>query len=111
MFQTHTHSVSSGNGTHQVSNKWLKEEQAKQFKEVVQYKYFGLGDVIDFFTRYTGLKAIIMWATNGNCGCEERRKRFNKIFSIRLGKKKQKVFQQPKSPPIPEKKSGCGCSK
>lgn len=111
MFQTHTHSIASGGGTHQVSNKWLKEEQAKNFKKVIQYRYLGLGDIIDFFTRYSGLKMLIMWITDGKCGCEERRKKFNKFFSIRIGKQKTKVFKEPVAPLLPSAKSNCGCGK
>lgn len=41
-----------------------------------------LGDVIDFITRMTGIKKLIVKMTNGNCGCEQRRKNFNKWFAI-----------------------------
>lgn len=44
--------------------------------------YIGLGDIIDFFTKKLYIKNLIMFLTNGNCGCEERRKKFNKFLKI-----------------------------
>lgn len=44
--------------------------------------YIGLGDIIDFFTKKLYIKNLIMFITNGKCGCEERRKRFNKLLQI-----------------------------
>ena len=41
-----------------------------------------IGDVIDFVTRITGIKKLIIKWTNGNCGCEQRRKKFNNWFFI-----------------------------
>lgn len=45
----------------------------------VKVKKIGFGDIIDFITRKTGLKIFIAYITNGNCGCEERRIKFNKF--------------------------------
>lgn len=44
--------------------------------------YIGLGDIIDFFTRKLYIKNLIMYLTNGNCGCEKRRILFNKILKF-----------------------------
>jgi len=45
---------------------------------MLKKKYIGVGDIIDFITRKTGLKTFIIWITKGNCGCEARRIKFNK---------------------------------
>jgi len=42
----------------------------------------GLGDIIDFFTRKLYIKDLIVYLTDGNCGCEARRIKFNKWFKI-----------------------------
>ena len=34
----------------------------------------GLGDTVDKITTATGIKTIVKRVTNGNCGCEDRRK-------------------------------------
>lgn len=44
--------------------------------------YVGFGDIIDFFTRKLYIKDLIVYLTNGNCGCEARRIKFNKWFKI-----------------------------
>lgn len=44
--------------------------------------YIGLGDIIDFFTRKLYIKNLIVYLTNGNCGCEARRIKFNKFLKI-----------------------------
>lgn len=41
-----------------------------------------LGDIVFYITKYTGIKAIVDWyskVTGKDCGCEERRKEYNKI--------------------------------
>ena len=48
----------------------------------IKVKKVGLGDVIDFITKITGLKKLIVFLTKGNCGCEARRVKFNKIQII-----------------------------
>lgn len=45
----------------------------------VKIKKVGFGDIIDFITKKTGLKWLIMYLTKGNCGCEARRIKFNKV--------------------------------
>ena len=42
----------------------------------------GSGDIIDYFTTITGIKRFIIYITKGNCGCEARRKKFNKLLTI-----------------------------
>ena len=61
-------------------NKLLKIEYIKLFY-IKKYE-IGLGDIIDFFTKKLYIKNLIMYLTNGNCGCEERRKKFNKWIQI-----------------------------
>jgi len=45
-------------------------------------KYIGLGDIVEFITKYTGIKYIIIKITKGNCGCEKRRIKFNSFLAI-----------------------------
>ena len=43
-----------------------------------------IGDIIDFITKHTGIKKLIIYLTKGNCGCEARRKKFNQWFFVKL---------------------------
>lgn len=56
------------------------------FEKALNIKYvkysLHVGDIIDFITRHTGIKKLIVKLTNGNCGCEARRIKFNKWFFI-----------------------------
>lgn len=54
------------------------------FKKVFLIKkhYIGLGDVVDWFTTITKIKNLIIFITKGNCGCEQRRIKFNKWFKF-----------------------------
>lgn len=47
--------------------KWKKEQESK-----------GLGDVVEAITKATGIKAIVEAVTD-NCGCNDRKKNWNKI--------------------------------
>jgi hypothetical protein len=55
-----------------------------EFKKVLFIKkhYIGLGDIIDWITRLTRIKDLIIYLTKGNCGCEARRVKFNKWFKF-----------------------------
>jgi len=55
-----------------------------EFKKVLLLKkhYVGLGDVIDWITKITKIKNLIIYLTRGNCGCEARRIKFNKWFKF-----------------------------
>jgi hypothetical protein len=44
--------------------------------------HVGFGDIIDFFTKKLYIKNLVMYITKGNCGCEARRKKFNKFLQI-----------------------------
>lgn len=42
----------------------------------------GLGDLIYYITKYTGIKYIVNYyskITGKDCGCDDRRKKFNEI--------------------------------
>lgn len=49
---------------------------------IVNKKFIGLGDIIDFFTKKLYIKQFLIYITNGNCGCETRRILFNKWVQI-----------------------------
>jgi hypothetical protein len=63
---------------------------------VIMKKGIGLGDIVDFFTKYTGLKWLIIKLTKGNCGCEKRRILFNKWLTIPIlyATIKEQTFEQ-----------------
>ena len=45
-----------------------------------------LGDLIYYITKYTGIKALVYWYskyTGKDCGCDERRKKLNKVNGIK----------------------------
>jgi len=46
----------------------------------------GLGDTIEQFTRFTGIKTLVNAITKdeGDCGCNERRVWLNKQFPYKL---------------------------
>lgn len=54
------------------------------FKKVLMLKkhFIGLGDIIDWITTITKIKNLIIYLTKGNCGCEQRRIKFNKLFKF-----------------------------
>lgn len=51
-----------------------------EFKKVLMIKKhsIGLGDIVDWLTKITKIKDLIIYLTKGNCGCEQRRILFNK---------------------------------
>ena len=45
----------------------------------------GLGDTIEQITTKTGIKKVVELFVNGeDCGCDERKKKLNKLFSYKL---------------------------
>lgn len=85
-FTFNTSSTSDGNGgTHSIPNDFhLKNLTNIIYKKtiIILIKMIGLGDVVDFITKYTGIKYLIIKITKGKCGCEARRKKFNEYMSI-----------------------------
>jgi hypothetical protein len=61
-----------------IYNKAINIKITKLFF-IKKYK-LGIGDIIDFFTKTFYIKNLIVYLTNGNCGCEERRIKFNKYY-------------------------------
>lgn len=51
-----------------------------EFKKVlmIQKHAIGLGDIIEWITKITKIKNLIIYITKGNCGCEKRRTILNK---------------------------------
>jgi hypothetical protein len=50
--------------------------------EYKKIKDMRLGDLIFYFTKYTGIKWLVDWyskKTGTDCGCDKRRKKFNEI--------------------------------
>ena len=50
-------------------------------KKTVKKKSEGLGDTIEKITKKTGIKKLVKFVAGEDCGCEERRKKLNKLFS------------------------------
>lgn len=69
--------INNSNLEYGVYNKIVSLNYHKLF--FVKIKKIGFGDIIDFITSYSGLKSLIVYITKGNCGCEARRIKFNKI--------------------------------
>lgn len=40
----------------------------------------GLGDTIETITKATGIKAVVEGITGGDCGCDKRKEKLNKLF-------------------------------
>ena len=57
-----------------------KEEYSKIQKNVEDKNTTGLGDVIEKVTKATGIKKIVEAITD-DCGCDERKEKFNKLFA------------------------------
>lgn len=59
-----------------------------EFQKALTFKFetvsLHIGDIIDFITKTTGIKKLIVWLTKGNCGCEARRIKFNEWFKVKL---------------------------
>ena len=70
--------IDKGKLEYGVYNKIIKI-QFQKFLLIQKHK-LKLGDIIDFFTRKLYIKNLIMYITNGNCGCEQRRIKFNKFY-------------------------------
>lgn len=70
--------ITNNNLEYGVYNKIISININKLF--FIKIKKIGCGDIIDFITRKTGLKSLIVYLTKGNCGCEERRIKFNKFL-------------------------------
>ena len=63
-----------------------KDKRTKAYKEwKAKYdaKPAGLGDIVERFTEATGIKAIVKAVTD-DCGCEERRIKWNQRFSFKM---------------------------
>ena len=40
----------------------------------------GLGDTVEKITKITGIKDLVENLTKGDCGCDERKEKLNKLF-------------------------------
>ena len=43
----------------------------------------GLGDTIETITKATGIKTIVNKLSGGDCGCDKRKDKLNKLFSYK----------------------------
>ena len=46
----------------------------------------GLGDSIEMFTKLTGLKQVVKTIVGGDCGCDKRKDKLNKLFPYKKDK-------------------------
>jgi len=69
------------------------DKRTKEYKEWKESQSTGLGDVVEKFTKATGIKSAVEHLFGEDCGCEERKEALNKFGSrIRsLFKKKVKI--------------------
>ena len=53
----------------------------------------GLGDTLEKVFKATGIKKVVDWLANGkDCGCDDRRKKLNKVFSYKAKCLEQKEY-------------------
>lgn len=58
-----------------------KKEQNIQPHEPVNKPSEGLGDTIEKITKATGIDKLVKFVAGEDCGCDERKKKLNKIFN------------------------------
>ncbi len=66
-----------------LSSKSLKDNKSvdyKEFKESIDSKPKGLGDTVEKITKSTGIDRVVKFIAGDDCGCEERKDKFNKIW-------------------------------
>ena len=59
------------------------EEGYKSHKKSVDKQSKGLGDTIAKITKATGIDKVVKFIAGEDCGCDERKERFNKDFKYR----------------------------
>lgn len=65
-------------------DKRTKEYRSWKAKHEKQSK--GFGDTIEKITTATGIKRLVDWVTEEDCGCSERRDSLNKLFPYKKPK-------------------------
>ena len=60
-----------------------RTKEYKEWKKKHDAKLQGLGDAVEKVTKATGIKKVVEAITD-NCGCEERKERWNKMFSFKM---------------------------
>ena len=64
----------------------MKEPKDKRTKAYKEWKKNydesskGLGDTIEKITEATGIKKAVKWLAGEDCGCDQRKEKFNKLF-------------------------------
>ena len=116
-----------------MNQKFIKKNISFSFYKLIIIKKdkLGIGDVIDFITKVSGIKWLIVKITKGNCGCEQRRKFLNKWLTIPYFyiKIENTLLEEPTvitpdinlkknyknrvtiNPPASLPKKGCGCGR
>ena len=68
------------------------DKRTKAYKESIKNKPAkGLGDIVEDITTATGIKKAVKTIFGDDCGCEERKKKLNKILLPRF--KTQKAYR------------------
>lgn len=52
----------------------------EEFKESIESKPKGFGDTIEKITKATGIDKVVKFVAGDDCGCAERKEKFNKIW-------------------------------
>jgi len=63
-----------------------RTKEYRDWKENHQNESKGFGDTIEKITKATGIKAIVDYITEEDCGCSERRDALNKVFPYKKPK-------------------------
>ena len=60
-----------------------QEELEERHKKLVEENTIGLGDVVDKITTVTGIKSLVEFVAGEDCGCDERKEKWNKNVHLR----------------------------
>ena len=60
-----------------------RTKEYKEWKKAQDAAPAGLGDSIEKVTEATGIKAAVEFIAGEDCGCDERKKKLNKLFSYK----------------------------
>ena len=62
-------------------------------------KIKGLGDVIYYLTKYTGIRWLVKKIWGEDCGCDERQEEWNNAIPFNSKPKDISIYNKPKATP------------
>ena len=61
----------------------VKDEATELVNDIKEDVSEGLGDTLERVFKATGIDKVVKWIAGEDCGCDERKKKLNKIFPYR----------------------------